>query len=289
MESISGILRVPLSHWHWWHSQNNSTHIDHTASLCNQSCVNRSQQSVNSYVISLLRKHWSVDRRISEAVTATASESSVWPNGFVDPPIQWRSNEPSSHSYTPHRPPPPLPLFLIPLILLFHFHFFIRLGSISITFPTLGNCIETPSGGDLAPSLGDGNFFEDQDLWMRYFGKKFHYFSHRPGFSDFPYLYFVKCRIWPFSSQENPLFQKRIPWQHFFLLCSYFRAHPTTLLLKILGATDAWAVPHLKFWGGPSLQSPQVSAPGDTCYYLLLMYLSKPIASVGLNNSNRTG
>ena len=28
-----------------------------------------------------------------------------------------------------------------------------------------------------------------------------------------------------------------------FLLCSYFRAHPTTLLLKILGGTDAWAVP----------------------------------------------
>src|SRR6218665_464048 len=42
------------------------------------------------------------------------------------------------------------------------------------------------------------------------------------------------------SSQEN----------HHFSLCSYFRAHPTTLLLKILGETDAWAVPHLKF-GGP--------------------------------------
>src|SRR6218665_2020423 len=35
-----------------------------------------------------------------------------------------------------------------------------------------------------------------------------------------------------------------------FLLCSYFRARPTTLLLKILGGTDAWAVPHLKFFGG---------------------------------------
>jgi len=31
------------------------------------------------------------------------------------------------------------------------------------------------------------------------------------------------------SSQEKPLFQKRIPWWHFFLLCSYFCAHPTTL------------------------------------------------------------
>ena len=41
------------------------------------------------------------------------------------------------------------------------------------------------------------------------------------------------------SSQEN----------HHFSLCSYFHAHPTTLLLKILGETNAWAVPHLKFWG----------------------------------------
>src|SRR6218665_1622118 len=41
------------------------------------------------------------------------------------------------------------------------------------------------------------------------------------------------------SSQEN----------HHFSLCSYFHAHPTTLLLKILGGTNAWAVPHLKFGG----------------------------------------
>src|SRR6218665_2911070 len=38
--------------------------------------------------------------------------------------------------------------------------------------------------------------------------------------------------------------------KHLFLLFSYFRAHPTTLLLKILGGTDAWAVPHLKFFLG---------------------------------------
>jgi len=42
-----------------------------------------------------------------------------------------------------------------------------------------------------------------------------------------------------------------------FLLCSYFRAHPTTLLLEILGGADAWAVPHLKYFGGPSPQSPR--------------------------------
>src|SRR6218665_2089715 len=44
--------------------------------------------------------------------------------------------------------------------------------------------------------------------------------------------------------------------KHPFLLGSYFQAHPTTLLLKILGGTNAWAVPHLKFWRGPSPQSP---------------------------------
>src|SRR6218665_875239 len=43
------------------------------------------------------------------------------------------------------------------------------------------------------------------------------------------------------SSQEN----------HHFSLCSYLHAHPTTLLFKIVGGTNAWAVPHLKlFWGG---------------------------------------
>src|SRR6218665_740905 len=41
------------------------------------------------------------------------------------------------------------------------------------------------------------------------------------------------------SSQEN----------HHFSLCSYFHAHPTTLLLKILGGPMHVPSPHLKFWG----------------------------------------
>src|SRR6218665_940656 len=36
-----------------------------------------------------------------------------------------------------------------------------------------------------------------------------------------------------------------------FLLCSYFRAHPTTLLLKILGGLMHWPSPHLKSLGEP--------------------------------------
>src|SRR6218665_6746 len=43
--------------------------------------------------------------------------------------------------------------------------------------------------------------------------------------------------------------------KHLFLLCSYFHAHPTTLLLKILGGTNAWASPP-QILGGPSPESP---------------------------------
>src|SRR6218665_1133624 len=56
------------------------------------------------------------------------------------------------------------------------------------------------------------------------------------------------------SSQEN----------YHFSLCSYFHAHPTTLLLKILGEPMRGPSPHLKFFGGrppfPS-RSPPLSVP----------------------------
>src|SRR6218665_2217615 len=68
------------------------------------------------------------------------------------------------------------------------------------------------------------------------------FFSHRPNFSDFPflflefpYLYYVKCSISPFPHKKNHYFRKEFLYDSFFLICSYFRAHPTTLLLKILG------------------------------------------------------
>jgi len=54
------------------------------------------------------------------------------------------------------------------------------------------------------------------------------------------------------SLQEKTLFQKRIPWRHLFLLCSSFRAHPTTLLLKI---------PHI--FGGTLPPVPPRSPPLD--------------------------
>src|SRR6218665_821296 len=58
------------------------------------------------------------------------------------------------------------------------------------------------------------------------------------------------------SSQEN----------HHFSLCSYFHAHPTTLLLKILGGPMHGSSPHLKFLGGPSPsppRSPPLNATGN--------------------------
>ena len=69
------------------------------------------------------------------------------------------------------------------------------------------------------------------------------FFSHRPGFSNFHW--FVKCRRWPFV--HDPF----LTGKHLFLLFSYFRAHPTTLLLKILGGTNAWAVPTSNVGGRP--------------------------------------
>src|SRR6218665_299133 len=110
-------------------------------------------------------------------------------------------------------------------------------------------------GGDLAPKLGGTKkiFRGPRFLNDVFFGKNFHFqgqnfffFSHRPGFWDFPflfqhfpYVYYVKCPISPFPHQKK----------HIFLLDSYFHAHPTTLLLKILGGPMHGPSPHLKLWG----------------------------------------
>ena len=48
---------------------------------------------------------------------------------------------------------------------------------------------------------------------------------------------------------HNPCLTRKIPFFAFFLLFSYFRAHPTTLLLKILGARMHGPSPHLKLRG----------------------------------------
>src|SRR6218665_942674 len=55
--------------------------------------------------------------------------------------------------------------------------------------------------------------------------------------------------------------------KHNFSLCSCFHAHPTTLLLKILGGQCMGGPPHLKFWGdrppSPPRSPPLALAHGD--------------------------
>src|SRR6218665_91221 len=99
---------------------------------------------------------------------------------------------------------------------------------------------------------------------MTIFGKKFPFsrqkflmtfFSHRPDFQefsflfpDFPYLCYVKCHICPFPHKKNT----------FFTMLILSHASDNTTSLNI-GGTNAWAVPHLKFWG--TVPSPPRSPP----------------------------
>ena len=53
----------------------------------------------------------------------------------------------------------------------------------------------------------------------------------------------------PFFTTKSPLSTEKFLDDTYFLLSSSFRAHPTTLLLKIFGETNAWAVPRPQIWG----------------------------------------
>jgi len=77
---------------------------------------------------------------------------------------------------------------------------------------------------------GDGQIFRGPKFLNDvFFGKNFHFHAQ----------FTRKSTISEKNSLTTPIS----------LLCSSFRTRPTTLLLKILGGTNAWAVPHLKFWG----------------------------------------
>ena len=113
-------------------------------------------------------------------------------------------------------------------------------------------------GGDLAPSSGDEKIFRGPE-W-HFFRKKFQ-FSCRKFLTPFLVIgqVFLILRFFTLLNVVYDLFftRKTISEKNsliapFFLLCSYFRAHPTTLLLEILGGTNAWAVPPPQILGGPS-------------------------------------
>ena len=136
------------------------------------------------------------------------------------------------------------------------------------------------------PGAEFGGTGTDQDFWMMFFRKKnqFHaqntFFSHRPCFShfpylfsDFPHLYCMKCRMWPFLHKKNTYFRKEFLDDTFFTLFVLSRASNDTISQNI-GGTDAWAVPTSNLFGWNAPQSPiglrpwglpGVNAPEGTC------------------------
>src|SRR6218665_1921602 len=59
-----------------------------------------------------------------------------------------------------------------------------------------------------------------------------------------------------------------------FSLCSCFHAHPTTLLLKILGGTNAWAVPPPQIFGGTVPPVPPVPPRSPPLYACMCVQYS---------------
>src|SRR6218665_823848 len=73
------------------------------------------------------------------------------------------------------------------------------------------------------------------------------FFSHRPGSSDFSflfphflYVYYIKCRIYDHFLTRKTQFS----------LYSYFHSHPTTLFLKMVGGDQCVGGPPTSTFGG---------------------------------------
>src|SRR6218665_1754501 len=112
-------------------------------------------------------------------------------------------------------------------------------------------------GGDLAPNLGGtkkffrGPISEKISIFRVKISDDL-FFGHRLGssdfpflFSHFPYVYYVKCRIYDhFLTRKPP----------FFTLFILSRTSDNTASQNI-GGTNAWAVPTSNF-GGPSPSPP---------------------------------
>ena len=103
-------------------------------------------------------------------------------------------------------------------------------------------CLPTPSGGNLAPS-----FFSPTKMTIfltisilaakisddLFFDQVFRIFT------DFPDLYFVKCRAWPFPHNKTT----------FFTLFMLSRTSDNTTSQNIVGGRMHGPSPHLKLWG----------------------------------------
>ena len=86
------------------------------------------------------------------------------------------------------------------------------------------------------------------------------FFSHRPGFWDFPFLfldfpclYYVLNVVYdPFLTRKTTTSEKKMKRKFLYDTCFYsvhtFACIRQHYFLKYWGGADAWAVPHLKFW-----------------------------------------
>ena len=91
-------------------------------------------------------------------------------------------------------------------------------------------------------------------------------FSYRPGFSDFsylftdfPYHYCVKCRIWPFLHKKKHYFRKEVLDTFFYSVRTFARNRQH--YFSKYGGTDAWTVPPLQIFGGTVPPVPPRSPP----------------------------
>src|SRR6218665_1131525 len=76
------------------------------------------------------------------------------------------------------------------------------------------------------------------------------FFSHRPGFSDFPYLYCVKCRIYdPFFTRKSTISEKNSVMTPFFTLFVLSRASDNTNSRNI-GGNGCMGRPPTSIFGG---------------------------------------
>src|SRR6218665_1725466 len=113
---------------------------------------------------------------------------------------------------------------------------------------------EARMGGDLAPNLGGTKKFFRGPISgkISIFRVKISddlFSSHRPGSSDFSHIFrmFTMLNV----VYDHFLIRKT----QFFTLFMLSRTSDNTTSQNI-GGTNAWAVPHLKFWGDRSPQSP---------------------------------
>ena len=98
-------------------------------------------------------------------------------------------------------------------------------------------------------SSGRNFHFHAENFWWPFF-------SHRPGFPDFTFLYCIKCCIRPFLHKKNHYFKNEFLDKTIFItLYVLSRASDNTTSLNI-GRDQCMGRPHLKFFLGdrpPSL------------------------------------